>query len=156
MCNQSEGIVVSKGKIIGAVAVIGIFAVAGYFFLQAQQAQRDVDTLRELTANKPVIKENIWIGADECKTTFGANTIAFCDGVSEDTSLFLEAGADAAVKQCFEYTAEKMGLPTSSAVEIACQVKEAYQDRKYSRDSEADIFGIFNNNYNILNEWVNR
>lgn len=146
----------SKGKLFGVIAVIGVFAVAGYFFMQAQKAQRDIDALRELTASTPVVKEKIWIGADECKTTFGANTIAFCEGRSEDTSLFLESGADAAVKRCFEYTAEKMGMPTSSAVEIACQVKEAYQALNYSHNEETDTFGIQNNNYNILNEWVNR
>ncbi len=146
----------STGKIIGIAAIIGVFAVAGYFFMQAQQAQRDVDALRELTASAPVVPEKIWIGADECKTTFGSNTIAFCEGRSEDTSLFLEKGADAAVKQCFEYTAEKMGQPVSSAVDIACQVKEAYQAKDYSHNAETDTFGIQNSNYNILNEWVNR
>ena len=60
------------------------------------------------------------------------------------------------MKRCFEYTAEKMGMPTSSAVEIACQVKEAYQALNYSHNEETDTFGIQNNNYNILNEWVNR
>ena len=146
----------SKGKIMSIGAVIGVFAVAGYFYMQAQQSQRDIDALRKVVANTPVVKENIWIGADGCKTTFGANTIAFCEGRSEDTSLFLENGADAAVKQCFEYTAEKLGLPTSSAVEVACQVKAAYQARDYSHNDETDTFGIQNSNYNILNEWVNR
>jgi len=148
------------GKLLGGLAVVGVAGLAGYFFLEAQKAQSDVDALRDLTTNTaastPAPKEEIWIGADECKTTFGANTIAFCEGRSKDTSLFLDSGADAAVKQCFEYTAAKLDMPASKAVEIACQVKAAYQDRQYEYNSEADNFGIFNNNYNILNEWVNR
>lgn len=146
----------AKGKIIGVACIVGVFAVAGYFFMQAQQAKREVEALRELAASTPEPKQDIWIGNDGCKTTFGPNTIAFCDGVSEDSSLFLESGADAAVKQCFEYTAEKMGLPTSKAMEIACQVKQAYQDRNYEFDEESQTFGIQNSNYNILNAWVNR
>jgi|GEM_PF-6796925 len=146
------------GKLLGGVAVVGVIGLAGYFFVAAQKAEQDLDALRDLTTSTtaPAPKETIWIGADECKTTFGPNTIAFCEGRSEDTSLFLESGADAAVKQCFEYTASKLDMPASKAVEIACQVKEAYQDRQYEYNSEKDQPGIYNNNYNILNEWVNR
>lgn len=151
-----------KGIGIAMLVVgVGLFGLAGYFYMQAEQTKKDNDAMQELalaaqgiSADKP--KEKIWIGADDCKTSFGPNTIAFCDGVSKDSSLFLDSGADAAVQACFEYTAEKLGRPVSEARDIACEVKAAYQERQFEYDSEKDVPGIFNNNYAILNEWVNQ
>ncbi len=141
-----------------AVACLGVIAFAGYNYMQAKKAERKLAALQELSAATAAeaAQEEIWIGLDECKTTFGPNTIAFCDGVSKDDSLFLDAGADAAVKACFEYTAEKLGRPALQAQDIACEVKEAFQGRDYEYNSEEEIPGIYNNNYNILNYWVNQ
>ena len=60
------------------------------------------------------------------------------------------------MKSRFEYTAGKLERPASAARSIACEVKLAYQGRQFEYDSEQDIPGIFNNNYSILNEWVNQ
>lgn len=145
-----------SSRVTGAVCATGIIVLAGYFFIQAKQAEKETGMMRELANSTPVVKAKIRISADGCKTTFGPNTIALCDGVSLDNSLFLERGADEAVKLCFEHTAEKIGMRPSEAREIACMVKEAYQDRDFNYDIEKDTYGIQNSNYNILNEWVNR
>lgn len=147
-----------KKMIFALMALICIFAAALYFYFAAEKSKSQVDAMKALTEvserNSP--RKEIWIGSDSCKTTFGANTIAFCDGVSKDNSLWLDSGADAAVKSCFEYTAGKLKRPVSEARDIACEVKAAYQDRLYEYSEELDAPGIENSNYSILNDWVNK
>jgi hypothetical protein len=146
-------------RIIGLVCGVGVFAFAGFMYFQSQAAARKTASIQaqvNVLAQENAPKEDIWIGNDGCKTSFGPNTIAFCDGLSLDNSLFFDSGADAAVKACFEYVADKLSRPQSEARDIACEIKEAYEDRNFEHDSDTDTFGIQNNNYNILNEWVNR
>lgn len=143
--------------IVGLLALI-VCGTAVYFYFEAQEAQRRADELLKLTVAEEQAaqtREPIWISASACQTTLGTNAVALCEGLSLDTSVFLDSGADEAVKACYEHTAQKLGRPKSDAVAVACDVKEAYGHLDFEWDSQNDKFGIQNTNYNILNEWLN-
>lgn len=143
--------------IIAAVLALLLFFVAIFFYIASENEKSEIENLQTLiTSQASAVKEEIWIGSDDCKTTMGYNAVALCNGEPHDTSLWLDSGADAKTLSCFEYTTEKLGRPTSDARLIACEIKDAYGERNFDWDDANDTPGIQNSLYTILNEHVNK
>lgn len=155
------------GLILVAAGLL-LFAAAGMFYMEAQKAEREADTMRQIQAelsgaNKPRIKAKIFVnfynecpgqGVDNTNTPNGMDVVNYCAGVtSDDTDI---------TRQCLVLTLDKIAtrdhgygndlvFEEPDILKLACGIANHYPEKTQEWD-DTDLNDHLNN---ILQDYAN-